>query len=106
MTQNFIKLIRFHPWLKPFKRKKPIELVQRRGQGLVEYLILVALIAIAAIASVQFLGQTFRYKLAQISSELGASTPGIKRPHMEPGLTAKKNLRNLFDHSSPSEREE
>lgn len=42
----------------------------KRGQGLVEYLILVCLVAVAAIAVVSVVGQNLRARYATISSAL------------------------------------
>lgn len=42
----------------------------RRGQGLTEYLILVCLIAVSAIAIVSVLGQNIRAKYASISAAI------------------------------------
>lgn len=69
----------------------------QKGQGLVEYLILVAFIAIAGITATQFVGQSVRYKYAQIANELGASTPGIQAPRMEAGTTEKKDIKSVFE---------
>lgn len=44
--------------------------VLQRGQGMTEYIIIVALIAIAAIAVYQFFGQTVRNQTAAIAQEL------------------------------------
>jgi type IV pilus assembly protein PilA len=47
----------------------------QRGQGMTEYIIIVALIAIAAIAVYQFFGATVRNQTAAIANELaGEST--------------------------------
>jgi type IV pilus assembly protein PilA len=47
----------------------------QRGQGMTEYIIIVALIAIAAIAVYQFFGATVRSQTAAIANELaGEST--------------------------------
>lgn len=78
--------------------KKPIpQICFQSGQGLIEYLLIVALVAIAAISSIQFLSQNVRYKLTQVSGELGANTQGVSAPQMERGTTARKNMKNLFD---------
>jgi type IV pilus assembly protein PilA len=47
---------------------------QQRGQGLVEYIIIVALIAIAAIAVYQFFGNTVRNQTAAIANELAGDS--------------------------------
>ena len=42
----------------------------KRGQGMVEYIVLVALVAIAGIGVAELLGQTVRTKLAEITNSL------------------------------------
>jgi type IV pilus assembly protein PilA len=42
----------------------------QRGQGMTEYIIIVALIAVAAIAVYQFFGQAVRNQMAGISAEV------------------------------------
>jgi Flp pilus assembly pilin Flp len=70
---------------------------KQSGQGLIEYLLIVALIAVAAISSVQFLSQNIRYKLTQVAGELGAHTQGVTQPKMEKGMTSKKDMKNIFE---------
>jgi len=81
------------------KTEKPSRkrLSKQLGQGLIEYLLIVALVAIAAISSVQFLSQNIRYKLTQVAGELGANTQGVTAPQMEKGMTAKKDMKNIFE---------
>lgn len=43
---------------------------QQRGQGMTEYIIIVALIAVAAIGVYQFFGQTIRNQTAGIAREV------------------------------------
>lgn len=43
---------------------------QQRGQGMTEYIIIVALIAVAAIGVYQFFGQTIRQQTAGIAAEV------------------------------------
>ncbi len=61
-------------------------LSNRRGQGMIEYIILVALLAIAAIGITELLGQTVRVKLAEITSGL-----------QERGTSIGKNLPEIED---------
>ena len=70
---------------------------RQKGQGLIEYLLIVALVAIAAISSIQFLSQSIRYKLVQVAGELGANTQGISAPEMEKGTTARKKMKDIFE---------
>ncbi len=46
---------------------------RQRGQGMTEYIIIVALIAIAAIAVYQFFGNTIRNQTAAIANELAGN---------------------------------
>jgi Flp pilus assembly pilin Flp len=48
---------------------------EERGQGMTEYLIVVALIAIAAVAVFSRFGQTMRYQVAGIAGELVGVAP-------------------------------
>jgi Flp pilus assembly pilin Flp len=50
-----------------------------RGQGMTEYIIIVALIAIAAIAVYQFFGQTIRNQTAGIAKELAGQDSAPQR---------------------------
>lgn len=43
---------------------------RQRGQGMTEYIIIVALIAVAAIGTYQFFGQTVRNQTAGIAAEI------------------------------------
>lgn len=45
----------------------------QRGQGMTEYIIIVAMIAIAAIAVYQYFGQTVRNQTAAIAQELSGN---------------------------------
>ncbi len=45
----------------------------QRGQGMTEYIIIVALIAVAAIAVYQYFGQTVRNQTAAIANEIAGS---------------------------------
>lgn len=73
---------------------------KQKGQGLVEYLIIVSFIAIAAITAMQFLGQNIRVKFTQISKELGGETSGVRTPKMEKGMTEKKSMKTIFKDSN------
>lgn len=46
----------------------------QHGQGMTEYIIIVAMIAIAAIAVYQYFGQTVRYQTTAIASELAGGS--------------------------------
>jgi Flp pilus assembly pilin Flp len=48
----------------------------QRGQGMTEYIIIVALIAVAAIAVYQFFGNTIRHQTAAIAMEVSGQKAG------------------------------
>jgi Flp pilus assembly pilin Flp len=47
---------------------------RQRGQGMTEYIIIVALIAVAAIATYQFFGRTVRNQTAGIAAEVSGKS--------------------------------
>ena len=49
-------------------------LKNKKAQGMIEYIIIVALVAISAIGITELLGQTVRTKLSQITSSLQDKT--------------------------------
>lgn len=53
----------------PIKRRGH-SLLRQRGQGMTEYIIIVALVAVAAIAVYQYLGQVLRSQTAAVAREL------------------------------------
>lgn len=60
---------------------------QQRGQGMTEYIIVVALIAVAAIGVYQFFGQTIRSQTAGIAAEVSGQKA-------ETHITAAKDAAN------------
>ncbi len=70
----------------------------QRGQGMTEYIIIVALIAVAAIGVYQFFGQTVRSQTAGIALELSgqSAAPAIQNAQQAgtaaQGETAEKTL--------------
>ncbi len=57
----------------PLEGKTLKKLVTQRGQGMTEYIVIVALIAIAAIATYQYFGQTVRNQTAAIANEVAGN---------------------------------
>ncbi|MBX2994431.1 MAG: Flp family type IVb pilin [Bdellovibrionaceae bacterium] len=55
-------------------QKSPLRTVKnQRGQGLVEYLIIVALVAVATLSVMRVVGQSVQVKFAQVAKALGAT---------------------------------
>ena len=50
---------------------------RQRGQGMTEYIIIVALVAIAAIAVYSFFGKTVRGQMDNITSQLSGSDGSV-----------------------------
>jgi type IV pilus assembly protein PilA len=61
---------------------------KQRGQGMTEYIIIVALIAIAAIAVYQFFGSTVRNQTAAIANELAGNDGTAARTAAQAAATA------------------
>ena len=74
----------------------------RKGQGMIEYIILVALLAIAAIGITELLGQTVRTKLAQITSGLQdrGATVGKDLPTIDDKFVNTKGLSDFHKNTS------
>ena len=53
---------------------KPVAQRKSRGQGMTEYIIILGLIAIAAIAAFSFFGQTVRSQVAGMAKEVGGES--------------------------------
>lgn len=72
-----------------------------RGQGLIEYLIIVALIAVGTIASIRILGQSINVKFAKVSESLGAEVQGdIQNARVSTGSWKKKDMGDFMQGSS------
>ena len=87
--------------------RMPASKHQQRGQGMTEYIVIVALIAIAAIAVYQFFGQTIRSQTAGIAKEVAGQSagPATTAAQASAGLaetegTTKKGLDNYKNDNS------
>lgn len=81
----------------------------QRGQGMTEYIIIVALIAVAAIGVFRFYGQTARSQVAVAAQELAGQSSSIARKEArESGIgatsqaTADKSMSTFHDGNLPS----
>ena len=80
---------------------------RQRGQGMTEYIIIVALIAIAAIAVYQFFGNTIRSQTAGIAMELSGQSGTDAKGQAQTAATAaaaeantKRNLDNYTGNAA------
>jgi type IV pilus assembly protein PilA len=80
----------------------------QRGQGAIEYIIIVALIAIASIAVYQYFGETVRNQTAAIANELAGADGTAARTAAEAAAGEAANQantkRNLADYTGNVDR--
>ena len=80
----------------------------QRGQGMTEYIIIVALIAIAAITVYQFFGSTVRNQTAAIAQELAGSDGGPAKINAQTAAnnagTQANTKRNLDNYTGNADR--
>jgi len=83
--------------------KKSVQNYRRKsGQGMVEYIILVALVAIAAIGITELLGQTVRTKLAEITASLQekGTTVGKDLPSVDEKYVTRRGMSDFSKNSN------
>ncbi len=80
---------------------------RQRGQGMTEYIIIVALIAIAAIAVYQYFGNTVRSQTAAIANELAGNDGTAAKTDAQTAATTaateantKRNLDNYTGNAA------
>ncbi len=80
----------------------------QRGQGMTEYIIIVALIAVAAIAVYQFFGSTIRHQTAAIAAEVAGETSdtetGLAKAESEKATTEAARVKGLNNFSNNASR--
>lgn len=86
---------------KPFPKK-----LNQRGQGLVEYLIIVALMGVATIAVVRVMGATVSNRFAHVTNALQGNPTGVKAPaKITNSLSDKKDLNSFFKGTGSEEKD-
>lgn len=78
-------------------------LKNQRGQGLIEYLIVVALIAVATIGIMRVVGQAVGSRFASISDALQGERKTYAVDNIDENLTKKKDLGNFMNGVGASE---
>ncbi|MBX3016698.1 MAG: Flp family type IVb pilin [Bdellovibrionaceae bacterium] len=72
----------------------------QKGQGLIEYLVLVALIAVGTMATIRILGQSVNVKFAKVAESLGADVQSdIGNAQVTTGAWKKKDMRDFMQGS-------
>lgn len=74
--------------------------LNNKGQGLIEYLIIVALMAISTIGIVSVMGENVKARFASITSALQGKSQKYKVQEIDPNLYNKSDLSNFFENSS------
>lgn len=73
----------------------------QRGQGLIEYLVIVALVAVAGIAVMSVVGQNVRAQFANVASAIqGKSSSNIKLDEVRKSQYQKRDMSDFFRGSA------
>ena len=75
-----------------------INLINQKGQSLIEYLIIVALVAIGGIGIMRTVGQSINVSFSKVAKALGADVEGsIESARVTQSNFQKKNLKNFMN---------
>lgn len=74
----------------------------RKGQGLIEYLVIVAIVAIGSMAVVKVVGANVSAKFGNIANVLGGKAAGtnVTTHEVTESMTKKKDFANFFEGAS------
>ncbi len=81
----------------PHLNSHPPALLNRRGQGLVEYIILVALVAVSAIGITRLLGQTISGQFANITNSLQGNERKARLDPVHEGAYRRRDLSDFME---------
>lgn len=75
-------------------------LFQKKGQGLVEYLIIVALVGVATMAVVRVVGANISIQFARINESLGGKhIAKLNEQNVTEDMVKRKDITNFFEGS-------
>lgn len=77
------------------RSNKSVGKIRQRGQGMSEYLIIVALIAVAAIGVVGFMGDTVSNQMASMAMEISGQNGGTATTKAQTQATAAQANANV-----------
>ncbi|MBK9323262.1 MAG: hypothetical protein IPM97_10030 [Bdellovibrionaceae bacterium] len=76
----------------------------KRGQSLIEYLIIVAIVAIGTMSIVRVIGKNVSVQFANVAKALGSGNDSqLKAEKIETKMYSKKDLSNFLDGAISSE---
>jgi pilus assembly protein Flp/PilA len=77
-----------------------MHLKNQRGQGLIEYLIIVALVAVAGISVMKVVGQNVHAQFANVANAIQAGHKTIKLDEIRESQYQKRDMGDFFHGSS------
>lgn len=95
---GFLSLFQFSTLKKQLMGSR---LRNERGQGLIEYLVIVAFVGIASISIMRVIGQNVKARFGNISAALGAKTTGTSLDSAEASAFKKNDFTNFMDGAKP-----
>ncbi|MBX2987568.1 MAG: hypothetical protein KF802_06700 [Bdellovibrionaceae bacterium] len=82
------------------------QLQNRRGQGLIEYLVIVALVAVSSIVVMRAVGGSVNQQFSKVAKALGAKVEGDLRPHsISENMYKKKDLTNFLQGALEADKQ-
>lgn len=85
--------------------RKPSHHQNQKGQGLIEYLILVAVIAVATIGIVRVVGANVAIQFANVAKALGSGDDNqLKAEKIDANMYSKKDLSNFLNGAAKTNR--
>ena len=89
---------------KPDKKKKTSFLLNKKGQGLIEYLILIALMGVATIGIIRTLNQTVKSRFANAIYALQGRNQKAKTHNMKKEEYQRSDLSNFMSGSASTDK--
>jgi len=81
-------------------RQRKNRLFNQKGQGLIEYLIIVAIVAIGSMAVIKVVGANVDVQFANVASALGGTDTTKKEAHqVTTSMYKKRDFGNFFEDS-------
>lgn len=86
--------------------KNPNLIKNQKGQGLIEYLIIVAIVAVGSIAVIKVVGGNIDVQFANVAQALGGTESQKKEAHkVTDSVYKKRDFSNFFEDSVNSKKD-